>query len=103
MVTRVATPGNEDFLLRIAQHERKLAYYQDRDGMWIIHAKLPKEAGVLVVNVIEAVAKQDQSRVQEPMNEEGKDVSAETFSELVEKEQPNPCRSTTRRAIMAHD
>jgi hypothetical protein len=67
-MTRVATPENEDFLLRIAQHgtashvekvvgkyrsvqaaednmaereqdnARKLVYYQDSDGMWTIHA-----------------------------------------------------------------
>ena len=85
-MTRVATPENEDFLLMIAQHgtashvekvvakyksvqttdedaqereqenERKLVYYQDQDDMWVIHAKLPPEAGALVVKAIEAVA-----------------------------------------------
>ncbi len=72
-MTRVATPENEDFLLTIAQHgtashveqtvamyrrvkhhtcveaerdqrdERKLLHYQDDDGMWVIHARLPAE------------------------------------------------------------
>ena len=109
-MTRVATPSNEDFLLRIAQHgtashvekvvgkyksvqatdedaqereqdnERKLIYYQDQDGMWVIHARLPAEAGALVVKAIEAAT--------DPVQEE-KDVSAETFSEAVEQEEPN--------------
>jgi len=86
-MTRVATPENEDYLLMIAQHgtashmeqlvrkyqrvqrsmegkieakreaSRKLTYYQDDKGMWIIHAKLPPETGALVVQVIEAVVK----------------------------------------------
>ena len=72
-MTRVATPENEDFLLRIAQHgtashvekvvgkykrvqisdedaeeheqdnDRKLVYYQDADGMWVVHARLPPQ------------------------------------------------------------
>jgi len=84
-MTRVATPENEDFLLMIAQHgtashleqvvkkykrvcaseqikqeksqqqERQLLYYQDEDGMWVIHAKLPPEEGSLVVKTLEAV------------------------------------------------
>ena len=118
-MTRVATPENEDFLLRISQHgtashvekvvskyksvnttddqaqereqdnERKLVYYQEKDGMWIIHAKLPPEDGALVVKAIEAVAKQEQLRIQEQRVNADKDVSAETFSEAVEEEQPN--------------
>jgi len=118
-MTRVATAKNEDFLLRIAQHgtashvekvvakykgvqttdeeakeceqdnERKLVYYQDQDGMWVIHARLTPEAGALVVKAIEAVAKQEQEEKQEQLQEGEKDVSAETFSEVVEEEQPN--------------
>ena len=109
-MTRVATPQNEDFLLRVAQqgtashvekvvgrykriqvndedaqeceqdNERKLVYYQDQDGMWVIHARLPAEAGALVVKAIEAAT--------DPVREE-KDVSAETFSEAVAQEEPN--------------
>jgi len=118
-MTRVATPENEDFLLRIAQHgtashvekvvgkyksvqttdedaqereqdnERKLIYYQDQDGMWIIHAKLPPEAGALVVKAIEAVANPLQEEKQEELKKPVKDVSAETFSEAVAQEEPN--------------
>jgi hypothetical protein len=118
-MTRVATPENEDFLLRVAQHgtashvekvvgkyksvqttdeeakeceqdnERKLVYYQDQDGMWVIHARLPPEAGALVVKAIEAVAKQEQEEKQGQLQEAEKDVSAETFSKAVEEQQPN--------------
>lgn len=106
-MTRAATPENEDFLLRIAQHgtashvekvvgkyqrvqskqddavegeqdnARKLVYYQDSDGKWVIHAKLPPEAGALVVKAIEAIAAPEQVQKQEPLQNPEKDVSAE--------------------------
>jgi hypothetical protein len=118
-MTRVATPENEDFLLRIAQHgtashvekavakyrsvqttgeeakerkqddARKLVYYQDQDGMWVIHARLPPEAGAIVIKAIEAVANPVQEEKQEALKTREESVSAETFSEAVEKEQPN--------------
>ncbi|MBP6701817.1 MAG: DUF222 domain-containing protein [Halioglobus sp.] len=110
-MTRVATAQNEDYLLHIARHgtashveglvrryrkvrqqddealecrqdsERQLVYYQDDDGMWIIHAKLPPEAGALVVKAIEAVA-----NTVDKIDEEND--SAESFSEAVEAEAP---------------
>ena len=113
-MTRVATPENEDFLLRIAQHgtashvekvvgkyknvqaaddntadreqdnDRKLVYYQDSDGMWVIHARLTPEAGALVVKAIQAIAIPVQAEKQDSQ----KDVSAETFSEAVQQEEP---------------
>ena len=78
-MSRVATAQNEEYLLNIARHgtashleqvvrkyrkvtrkddiaaereqerDRELVYYQDSDGMWIIHARLPAEDGSLVV------------------------------------------------------
>jgi len=47
--------------------------------MWVIHAKLPPEAGAMEIKAIEAVANL--------VDEEN--VSAETFSEAVEQEAPN--------------
>lgn len=106
-MTRIATPRNEDYLLHIARHgtashvegvvrryrkmqqqnveaverqqdnERQLVYYQDDDGMWIIHAKLPPEAGALVVKAIEAVEINDDE-----------DDSTESFSEAVKAGAP---------------
>ncbi|QIB64636.1 DUF222 domain-containing protein [Kineobactrum salinum] len=130
-MTRVATPENEDFLLRIAQYgtashvekvvgkyrqvtrkndtdaeleqeaARKLVYYQDEDGMWIVHARLPQEAGSLLVKAIETVVapvqeeKQAQLRAeykrqsQEPASAENRQTPFETnepfrFQELLE-------------------
>jgi hypothetical protein len=117
-MSRVATPENEDFLLMIAQHgtashvekvvgkyksvrttdeeghererenERKLVYFQDQNDMWIIHAKLPPEVGALVVKAIEAVATPAQIDKQKQLREPQKNVSAETFSEAIEAEEP---------------
>jgi hypothetical protein len=120
-MTRVATRENEDFLLMIARYgtashvekvvakyksvqttdedakereqenERKLVYFQSQDDMWIIHAKLPPEAGALVVKAIEAVATPAQLEKQQQLQEPQKSVSAETFSEAVdgvESEEP---------------
>ena len=115
-MTRVATPENEDFLLMIARYgtashvekvvakyksvqitdedekererenERKLVYFQDQDDMWVIHAKLPPEAGALVVKAIEAVATPAQVEKQQQQQQQDlqKSVSAETFSEAVD-------------------
>ena len=77
-MTRVATPENEDFLMMIAQHgtashveqvvrkyrnvrraneeraeleeveKRQCVYYQQDDGSWVIHARLPAEANAKV-------------------------------------------------------
>jgi hypothetical protein len=107
-MTRVATPDNEDFLLTIARYgtashveqvvnkyrgvqrsrddseaeeqeqARKLVYYQDDNGMWVIHARLPAEAGAIVVKAIEAVAKPVQEARQEQLKEQPRDVPAGT-------------------------
>ncbi|MBP6700881.1 MAG: DUF222 domain-containing protein [Halioglobus sp.] len=123
-MTRVATARNEDYLLHIARYgtashvegvvrryrkvqqqnveavehrqdnERQLVYYQDDDGMWIIHAKLPPEAGALVVKAIEAVAAPEQERRQTAQREEAvkknddENDSAGSFSDAVEAEAP---------------
>ncbi len=117
-MSRVATPENEDFLLMIARHgtashvekvvakyksvqtsddnaqereqenARKLVYYQGQDGMWVIHAKLPPEVGALVVKAIEAVATPAQLEQQQNLQDSPKGISAETFSEAIDKEEP---------------
>ena len=74
---------DEDAQEREQESERKLVYYQDRDGMWIIHAKLPPEAGALVIKAIEAVANPVQVEQQERLQEGGKDVSAETSTDAL--------------------
>ncbi|TXS92872.1 DUF222 domain-containing protein [Parahaliea maris] len=73
------------------ENNRKLLYYQDEDGMWVIHAKLPPEAGEQVIKALEAVAAPIQAEHQKTLLEhapgELEDVSAETFSETVEREE----------------
>jgi hypothetical protein len=135
-MTRVATPETEEALLLFARHgtashveqlvskykrvkrhmedeaeqdreeARKLTYYQDNDGMWVINARLSPEAGSLLVKVIEALVapiqeeKREQlleQRLQEEkegaqekeQEQEEENVSAGTFSQTVEKEDPN--------------
>jgi hypothetical protein len=60
--------------------------------MWVIHAKLPPEAGALVVKAIQAIATPGQAEQQEQLRQDRqdspKDVSAETFFEAVQKEEP---------------
>jgi hypothetical protein len=53
--------------------------------MWIIHARLPAEAGSLVVKAIEAVATPEQEKKQAEIQEKD---SAESFSEEVEQQEP---------------
>lgn len=73
-ITRVATPDNEGFMVCMAEPDacaaapeveeearreqaRELYWFQDEDGMWIIHAKLPPEQGQLVMKALQAVAR----------------------------------------------
>jgi hypothetical protein len=134
-MTRVATPETEDYLLMIAQHgtashvekvvakyknvscadedktekeqedARSLVYYQEADGSWIIHAKLPAEAGSLVVKAIEAIAaplqREQQDHQMKQCNqspEKGENVSAETFAAVktLDLEEPQNTFAQTR-------
>jgi len=61
------------------EQARKMVSYQDDDGMWNIHAKLPAEVGALVVKAIDAILKEQQpEKIEE-------DVSAETSEDETEK------------------
>ena len=82
-MTRVATPGNEDFLLNIAKHgtayhvetlvrkyrrvqrqrdldtanavhvTREVTYYWDEDGALVFHGRLPAEQGAAILKALE--------------------------------------------------
>ena len=54
------------------EQARELYWYQDKDGMWIIHAKLPPEQGQLVVKALEAVARPLQEERQDEWKEKQK-------------------------------
>jgi len=60
------------------QQERSMISFQDDDGMWHIHAKLPAEAGALVDKAIDAILAEHEQQTEQSS---GKDVSAETFSD----------------------
>jgi hypothetical protein len=51
---------------------RELFWFQDKDGMWVIHCKLPPEQGQLVIKMLEAVARPLQEERQEAWNEKQK-------------------------------
>ncbi|MEH6584242.1 MAG: DUF222 domain-containing protein [Halioglobus sp.] len=50
------------------EHARELFWFQDKEGMWIIHAKLPPEQGQLVVKMLEAVSRPIMEERQEEWN-----------------------------------
>ena len=131
-MTRVATPETEDYLMMIARHgtashleqvvnkyrrvlcaraqeqeaaqqsARELVYYQDEQGMWVLHAKLPPEAGAMVVKAIEAAVAQE---ADDPLAH----VSAETpvvEPALVEDDAARPalpqCRADALEQLAEH-
>ncbi len=54
------------------ENARELFWFQDKDGMWVIHAKLPPEQGQLVIKMLEAVTRPIQEERQEAWKEEQK-------------------------------
>ena len=69
------------------KENRSVICYQDNDGMWIIHAKLPAEEGSLVAKTLKELGDklaeteiQAEAQTEQKDNTEPKNVSAETFS-----------------------
>ena len=61
--------------LKSNQHEqRTLINFQDDDGSWHLHAKLPAEVGALVAKAIDAIVLQQEQKEQK----QEENVSAET-------------------------
>lgn len=58
---------------------RGVSYYQDDEGMWVIKAKLPAEAGGLVVKLLRELGDQ-LANADKQEDAASKNVSAETFS-----------------------
>jgi hypothetical protein len=54
--------GNEE---SAREHAREMFWFQDENGMWVIHARLPPEQGHLVVKALEAVTRPLQEERQE--------------------------------------
>ena len=51
---------------------RELFWFQDEDGMWVIHGRLPPEQGQLVIKALEAVARPIQEERQDAWKEKQK-------------------------------
>ena len=69
----------EDEAEQDREEARKLTYYQDNDGMWVINARLSPEAGSLLVKVVEALVApiQEEKRAQlleQRLQEEGEET-----------------------------
>ena len=65
------------------EESRSMVSYQDDDGMFVIHARLPAEIGSLVVKAIESIVRRQKAEEEAILNNEknSKNVSAETFSD----------------------
>jgi len=122
-MTRVATPKNEKFLLKIAHHgtaahvekvvsnyrrgkrleilyeennrhaHRELSWYMDGDGMWVFKGKFTAEQGALIKMALEGAMEE----IFEEQQNEPSDVSAET-PQGVDPFEPKPHPIDTRRA-----
>ncbi len=87
----------------LREQNRELYWFQDEDGMWVVHARLPPEQGQLVIKALQAVVRpleeerqeewqaKQKARMQEVArkimqrgrNEVEEDVSAETLAARV--------------------
>ena len=86
------TKAQQESKLDIAKEDkqkenRSVICYQDNDGMWIIHAKLPAEEGSLVAKTLKELGDklaeteiQAETQPEQKDKTEPKNVSAETFS-----------------------
>jgi len=82
------TKAQQESKLDIAKEDkqkenRSVICYQDNDGMWIIHAKLPAEEGSLVAKTLKELGDklaEAETQPEQKDKTEPKNVSAETFS-----------------------
>jgi hypothetical protein len=81
----------EDEAEQEREEARKLSYYQDNDGMWVINARLSPEAGSLLVKVIEALVAPIQEEKREQLLEQ------RLQEEVRRKEEENVPAETARR------
>ena len=87
-ITKAQQESKQDIRKEDKQKEnRSVICYQDNDGMWIIHAKLPPEEGSLVAKTLKELGDklaeteiQAEAQTEQKDNTEPKNVSAETFS-----------------------
>jgi hypothetical protein len=73
-----ATEGDDEAR---REQARELYWFQDEDGMWVIHAKLPPEQGQLVMKALEAISRP----IQEERQEEWKAKQRERMKAVARK------------------
>ena len=69
------------------EHARELYWFQDEDGMWVIHGRLPPEQGQLVVKALEAVARPIQEERQDEWKEKQKARLREAARQIARRHQ----------------
>ena len=129
-MTRVATPGNEDFLLNIARHgtawhvetlvrkyrrvqrqrdvdtanaihvTREMTYYWDEDGALVFHGRLPAEQGALLLKALEMQMEKQFQEIQAADVHPEGTPSAET-RETPEKPEPRSPVGSRRADALA--
>lgn len=85
---RKAEGESEGEVKKEEQESRKLFYYQDEEGMWVIHARLPPEEGSLVVKALEAVATPVQETKREELGAERELTKGKISAEISEEGAP---------------
>jgi hypothetical protein len=70
----------EQELSQLQQENRKVSYFHDDDGSWIIQARLPDEEGSLLIKVLEELGSQNEKNLSMGGAEE-KSVTAVTRSD----------------------
>jgi hypothetical protein len=73
-----ATEGDDEAR---REQARELYWFQDEDGMWVIHAKLPPEQGQLVMKALKAISRP----IQEERQEEWKAKQRERMKAVARK------------------
>jgi hypothetical protein len=67
------------------EQSRELYWFQDEDGMWVIHARLPPEQGQLVVKALDAVARPLQEERQDKWKAQQKDRLQEVAQRIMQR------------------
>jgi len=95
----------EQELVQLQQENRKVTYFHDDDGSWIIQARLPDEEGALLIKVLEELSSQivDTAAVSDEANlvmgaAEEKSVTAEASSTKSVSFIPDKLTFSQRRA-----
>ncbi|MEH6451192.1 MAG: DUF222 domain-containing protein [Oleispira sp.] len=88
----------EQELSQLQQENRKVSYFHDDDGSWVIQARLPDEEGSLLIKVLEELGSQDEQKNLSMGSAEVKSVTAVTPSQKSTSFIPDKLTFPQRRA-----